>query len=174
MIHLLGFHEALAKQGMFDYSISINDDGVTPQTEWRVYGKKDTLKLSFNDVWLDDNGRQMIWANNGAVPIIGGKLTDPKILDQVAAFHKKNPDLLDFNNETLIHCWAGVSRSSSVLLFLLMLKGLDFNTALNGILEIRPFARPNLILVGEMEKRFNDFTMLDAIKKRLNYNTLNG
>lgn len=173
MIHLLGFHEAKTREGFFDYSISINDADQPKATEWRVHGKIDTLKLSFNDVWLDDEGHQMIWANNGAVRIIGGKLTEPKVLDDVEAFHKKHPDLLSFNRETLIHCWAGVSRSSSVLLFLLLLEGQSFDDALNYIMAVRPFARPNLILVEEMGKRFKDDSFLPKIKKRLDYSVLN-
>lgn len=58
MITILGYQEALARQGEFDFVISINDANIQPI--FRVRGKEDTLYLNFNDVWFDDEGQKTI------------------------------------------------------------------------------------------------------------------
>jgi protein-tyrosine phosphatase len=55
----------------------------------------------------------------------------------------------------LIHCWAGHSRSVSIVLFYLMNKTRDFKTvdaALQFIQEKRPTINPNLGFLAQLRK----------------------
>jgi predicted protein tyrosine phosphatase len=57
----------------------------------------------------------------------------------------------------LIHCQAGISRSASVTIYYLMRKeGIDYDTALNQLRDIRPIVSPN----RWFEKQLRDMNLL--------------
>ena len=55
-----------------------------------------------------------------------------------------------------------------------MLKnGYEIEDALNEILAIRPFVRPNLVMAGYMENLLEKPGIVTHLKSNLDYNTLN-
>lgn len=174
-IHLLGYQEAKAREGQFVNSISINDHNIEPR--FRVYGTKSTLELNFNDIWLNEQGEKTIWAGNSAYILPPDQAHSPlpskEILSAVTKYLDNNPNFL--HEESLIHCWAGVSRSSSIVLYILLREGLLVEEAMSAILSARPIARPNLILCGYMEEELNgkiDGSITNHLKEILDYTKL--
>ncbi len=175
MITLLGYMEAIQHEqthGKFDYSVSIND--ANPEPSFRVYGSKATLLLNFNDVWLNENGKKTIWNGINAyeLPDEVAAITPLPGKDVIEKFSKFCDDHPDFENaNSLIHCWAGVSRSSSFVMYLILCYGMSIEYAISSMLETRPIVRPNLILSGYMEEIF-DMKIVDYLKNRLDYTRL--
>ena len=68
-------------------------------------------------------------------------------------FIKKNAD-----NNILIHCFMGRSRSASLITFYLMKeKGWDYDTCINIILEKRPFVNPNAGFVEQLKEYYDKY-----------------
>ena len=147
---ILDWQTAKQNEDKFDYSISVGDLNGR-QEGYTVKGKIDTLELNFNDIWIID-GKRYIWAGDQPHQLPEGNdqpLPSRDVLETVDAFIKKNPDFAEKNS--VIHCWAGVSRSTAIALYIIMR---NFNhtpeEAMNIIKSVRPIARPNLNLADHM------------------------
>jgi predicted protein tyrosine phosphatase len=170
-LEILGYHEAKSREGQFEYVISIND--ASTEYSWRVIGTKATLFLNFNDVWYDEQGRMTIWGGPSSftLPEEEAKRTQvpgKDILDAVDAFIEQNPNFISKEAKTMVHCWAGVSRSSSIVLYIMLKTGYSLDNALKILSLARPQARPNLVLVGHMEEKLG-IKIVDTLRSRLDY-----
>ena len=170
MIEILSFYEAKKREGEFKYVISINDHLLYPI--FRVYGTKSNCNLNFNDIW-EKNGTYWIWAGDRATPCPDKEvfLPEENQLDLVDSFLMVYPDFLE--SKSLIHCWAGISRSSSIYLYILLKSGYHFDDAMKKILEVRPFARPNLTLASYMKDKLNlNYDVRELLLNRFDYSLL--
>ena len=82
------------------------------------------------------------------------------IFENAYDFVKRN-----LNHNILVHCYMGISRSSSFVIFYLMKEcGWDYETCIDFIREKRPTADPNY----GFERQLKDY-YYEHIKKRSNY-----
>ena len=60
---------------------------------------------------------------------------------------------LEDTDRLLIHCWAGISRSTALALAVWIQKhGKDYNAASKWLIETRPIACPNRLIAGYADK----------------------
>lgn len=163
-IEVLSYNEGKAKEGKWDYVISVND--YNPLPVFRVFGNKGTALFNFNDIWLDD-GVKYIWSGSGRKVLETNEpLPSKELFHQLDCFLHAYPEILQ--KGFMIHCWAGVSRSSIILLYLFVKYfNMTKEEALDQILKIRSFARPNLYLA-----QFIDSELPSYLKQRLDYTTI--
>ncbi|OTF74650.1 hypothetical protein BLA29_007868 [Euroglyphus maynei] len=78
------------------------------------------------------------------------------VSDKIHEFLQKFPD-----NSVLIHCMAGVSRSSALIIaYLIKYHKMTTREGFELVKMIRPFIRPNIAFVGQLmafEEKLNDF-----------------
>lgn len=61
------------------------------------------------------------------------------------------------NDRVLVHCWAGISRSTAAALIIMyILYNKDINRAVERLLEIRPAAAPNKLLCKYADEILNN------------------
>lgn len=73
------------------------------------------------------------------------------------------------NENVLVHCRAGVSRSASVVIAYLMLyENMDFDTAMEHLRKVRPCISPNYGFMRQLRSLNNsDETIIEEIKTNL-------
>lgn len=70
-------------------------------------------------------------------------------MDQVKTFILTNPNFL--NQNSMVHCYAGISRSSAIALFTMLLLKKDLEKSIKTLRARRPFIRPNLDVASLIE-----------------------
>lgn len=112
--------------------------------------------------WLDSANHLKLAMNDIAAPVDG--LTTPARNHAV--------DLLTFlerwrgEGPIVIHCWAGISRSSAAALAALALfnPGADLSILTAHLRQRAPFAHPNRMLVGLVDRELQlDGALIDAV-----------
>lgn len=135
-------------------------------SDWLVYPKVPVLHLI-----MDDIPYQMQFLD-GSLGIVPKEEHVRKAID----FAKNHDDIL-------IHCFAGVSRSSGMALAIFMDEYLNHEKAYDKVIEIRDCARPNLSIIKHIQNIFgiNDDALLSYIAEnqavkdktfRENYNAI--
>lgn len=61
---------------------------------------------------------------------------------------QKAVDFIDKGGDVIVHCHAGISRSTAMVLGYFMYKGIDYKSAVEKLLEIRPNAKPNMLILN--------------------------
>lgn len=80
-----------------------------------------------------------------------------KLAEHLKLYMNEQPNI-----SVLIHCIAGISRSSASAIILLEELGYTPNDAINTVLNVRPIAEPNMLML-EIYKDYKEMTqMLDA------------
>ena len=68
-------------------------------------------------------------------------------------------------NNVLVHCFAGVSRSASVVIaYLMKYHKMEYNSALNYVKSKRPWVNPNYGFQGQL-RRYNIFLKNQKLKE---------
>lgn len=71
-------------------------------------------------------------------------------LDHVFEFTKELTD----DDRVLVHCLAGISRSTAVAIAIMMQHGMDYYDAYNHIEMIRPILEPNKLIISYIDRHF--------------------
>jgi len=131
-LHILGLYEALDKPPCgYNYIVSLNDaDYKGPFPEPLEGGT--ICRVHFDDVTPED--QEMF---GGTVLATGDNLSE--ILDY--SKHFAEDDLV------LVHCFAGISRSSATACAILRQHGMDYEDIRAYVQTIRPIAWPNSYLL---------------------------
>lgn len=72
-------------------------------------------------------------------------------IEQSMAFIKASRDV-NPNARVLVHCYMGVSRSSSIIIAFLITQGMSFEEAFKSLTNVHPRADPNVGFVRQLEK----------------------
>lgn len=89
-------------------------------------------------------------------------------LDQdLTKFFKSSHEFIEEGNKTgraiLIHCQAGISRSSAILIsYLIVRRGLSYDEAIALVRKSRPIVRPNSSFVQQLQKAEQTLKSLKA------------
>jgi predicted protein tyrosine phosphatase len=71
-------------------------------------------------------------------------------LDQVLEFSKDFTD----DDRVLVHCLAGISRSTAIAIAIVMQHGMDYYDAYNHVEMIRPILEPNKLIIRYVDAHF--------------------
>lgn len=93
--------------------------------------------------------RKMFWFDD--VPEGYNDGPERKDIDEIIA-HVKEKDLLNPEKKVLVHCFAGISRSTATAISLLVMRGWKIDSAINHIHIQRPHMWPNELVL----KHFDD------------------
>ena len=125
------------------YLISVIDPGYEPETPKFV---QNHLKLGFDDIIKVSTENHIFRLNTKEIPQLPPNKSH---IDSIEKF----TDNWDVNEDIVIHCWCGVSRSMATATYL-MCKADSSNIDRNirYIRFIAPHANPNKILINLFEK----------------------
>jgi hypothetical protein len=127
-----------------------NDD--IDQNLWTKYkNKMFTVKYSISTEEFDEFSKQLSIYNNKPMIEVG--------------YHFINM-AVELNQNILVHCMAGISRSVSIVIYYLMKKyHINYKDALNTVRKRREIANPNnsfRLQLSEYQKKRDQFTEKDA------------
>lgn len=117
-------------------SISNYGDRTYIHTPYRNLENKNILRLSFEDD-LEDS------------------FQSPKLehINLIEDYY--NTKLKEGNNNLLIHCEAGISRSSATALYILLLQGNDIYESIEKLKNIKDDVRPNLKMINFIDNNLS-------------------
>lgn len=121
-------------RGEVDYLISIGGDDRLPSAFNKAPHR---LRLVFDDI----DGESMASIMAGYVP------PSEEDIRKIADFGRRVPE----GARLLIHCAAGISRSTAAGMIVLMARGMTYFEALQEVKRIRPQARPNALMLAIWE-----------------------
>jgi predicted protein tyrosine phosphatase len=120
----------------------------TPHRDFKGVDANSHLKLTFNDINLDTPG------------LIAPKASDAqKLLNFIESWDQKNP--------LLIHCWAGISRSTAAAFTALCLlrPNADEMSLARNLREASASATPNRLIVAQIDSLLGrEGRMLSAVE----------
>ena len=144
MLKIVDFIDAFYQGPQFDVVFSIRnpgDDGKAipvfgfDQSIGEAKGKHKTYRYFFWDIANDNDGCPSLEHLNQMAIDFG---------EFLASEHQT----------CLFHCTAGVSRSTSAALYLLLLDGYQLDDAVNFLKMVRPIAQPNLKVLRLLDEMF--------------------
>ena len=125
------------------YLISVIDPGYEPETPKFV---EKHLKLGFDDIVKISSENKIFRLNTDDIP---QTLPAENHIDSIIDFTKNYQD----NENIVIHCWCGVSRSMATATYLMCKKNLDnIENNIKYIRFIAPHANPNKLLIKLFEE----------------------
>lgn len=133
-IRVTDFSTSLVRQRDFDHVIGLLDPGF--RREWEPKLKGDLKRSMF---WVDD-----IWFGPHAP-------TEELVREIVEVIHQKG--LLEHSKKVLVHCFAGISRSTATAIGLLIMRHPDWTMEqiYNQMEIIRPIMYPNESIIGHFD-----------------------
>jgi predicted protein tyrosine phosphatase len=130
MIHvssLRALNSVTARLGSYDLLTLLSPD--YPQTDWREFACERHLRLAFHDIFE---------------PIVGLTAPDRDLMQAVLDFGRSS----EHQRALLIHCWAGISRSSAAAYAIACDRNPGFERDIAIELRRRsPSATPNRLMV---------------------------
>ena len=140
------------------YLISVIDPGYEPETPKSV---EKHLKLGFDDIIKISSDNHIFRTNIDEIPQSPPNMSH---IDSISAF----TNTWNVNDNIVIHCWCGVSRSMATATYLLCKKNLyNIENNIKYIRSIAPHANPNKLLIklfeqnlgtnGEIAKSYEKF-----------------
>ena len=128
------------------FVISVIDPGYAPETP---KGVKYHLKLGFDDIVKISPENKIFRLNTDDIP---QTLPAENHIDSIIDFTKNYED----NENIVIHCWCGVSRSMATATYLLCRNNRStIETNIKYIRNIAPHANPNKLLIKLFENKLN-------------------
>ena len=128
------------------YLISVIDPGYEPETPKTV---QKHLKLGFDDIVKVSSDNHIFRNNINEIPQLPPNYSH---IDSIAEFTNK----WDTQEDIVIHCWCGVSRSMATATYLLCrFDSSDIDRNIRYIRSIAPHANPNKILINLFEDSLN-------------------
>tara|TARA_B110000196_G_C21085166_1_gene634579 strand:- start:401 stop:964 length:564 start_codon:yes stop_codon:yes gene_type:complete len=125
------------------YLISVIDPGYAPETPKSV---KSHLKLGFDDITKISPDNHIFRLNTDEVPQLPPNQFH---IDSIAEF----TNLWKVDEDIVIHCWCGVSRSMATATYLMCKKNInDIENNIKYIRSIAPHANPNKLLIKLFEE----------------------
>ena len=128
------------------FVISVIDPGYAPETP---NGVKYHLKLGFDDIVKISSENKIFRLNTDDIP---QTLPAENHVKSIVDFTKNYED----NENIVIHCWCGVSRSMATATYLLCKNNtLTIERNIRYIRNVAPHANPNKLLIKLFEKKLN-------------------
>ena len=128
------------------FVISVIDPGYAPETP---NGVKHHLKLGFDDIIRISSDNKIFRLNKDEIPQI---LPAETHVNSIVDFTKYYED----NENIVIHCWCGVSRSMATATYLLCRNNTStIEQNIKYIRKIAPHANPNKLLIKLFENKLN-------------------
>ena len=128
------------------FVISVIDPGYAPETPKDVTYH---LKLGFDDIVKISSENKIFRLNTDDIP---QTLPAENHIDSIIDFTKNYED----NENIVIHCWCGVSRSMATATYLLCRNNIStIETNIKYIRNIAPHANPNKLLIKLFENKLN-------------------
>ena len=125
------------------YLISVIDPGYEPDTPKTVQRH---LKLGFDDIVKISPDNHIFRNNIEEIPQLPPNKSHISLIEQ---FTNK----WDVNEDIVIHCWCGVSRSMATATYLMCKKNLnEIDNNVKYIRSIAPHANPNKLLIKLFEE----------------------
>jgi len=125
------------------YLISVIDPGYEPETPKSV---QNHLKLGFDDIINISSNNHIFRNNTDEIPQLPPNKSH---IESISKFTNK----WDVNEDIVIHCWCGVSRSMATATYLMCKKNLDnIENNVKYIRSIAPHANPNKLLIKLFEE----------------------
>lgn len=112
----------------------------TDLTGWRVVS---ILDPGARQVYLGGN-QITVWFHDITEPMPDLKEPSEEIVFKILDECKKD----EKGTKTLVHCTAGISRSTAIAWGILIAKGRDPLGAAKHIMQVRPIALPNMLIVS--------------------------
>ena len=124
------------------YLISVIDPGYVPKTP---KGVTHHLKLGFDDIIKVSDENKIFRSNTDEVPQMPPNLDH---IDSIVSFINN----CDLDEDIIIHCWCGVSRSMATATYLLCYADkLNIDRNIRYIRSIAPHANPNKLMIRLFE-----------------------
>ena len=124
------------------YLVSVIDPGYAPETP---KGVKNHLKLGFDDIIEISSNNKIFRLNTDEIPQI---LPAEEHVNSIANF----TSTYAYDEDIVIHCWCGVSRSMATATYLMCKKNLvNIDNNVKYIRSIAPHANPNKLLIKLFE-----------------------
>ena len=125
------------------YLISVIDPGYAPETPKSV---QKHLKLGFDDIVNISADNHIFRLNTEEIPQTPPNLSHIDSISEFTSNWKVDEDIV-------IHCWCGVSRSMATATFLMCKKSLEnIDNNIKYIRSIAPHANPNKLLIKLFEQ----------------------
>lgn len=125
------------------YLISVIDPGYEPETPKTAYKH---LKLGFDDIEKISPDNHIFRTNTEEIPQLP---PNHEHIESISQF----TNTWDVNEDIVIHCWCGVSRSMATATYLMCKKNLDnIENNIKYIRSIAPHANPNKLLIKLFEE----------------------
>ena len=125
------------------YLISVIDPGYVPETPKSV---QKHLKLGFDDIVKISADNNIFRLNTDEIPQLPPNLSH---IDSISEFTSH----WNVDEDIVIHCWCGVSRSMATATYLMCKKNLgNIDNNIKYIRSIAPHANPNKLLIKLFEE----------------------
>ena len=126
--------------------ISVIDPGYAPKTP---KGVEHHLKLGFDDIVEISSFNNLFRDNLNIVP---QTLPNQIHIDSIIQFSK----LINPEDNVVVHCWCGVSRSMATATYLLCRQNLNnIDRNIRYIRSVAPHANPNKLMIRLFEEKLN-------------------
>ena len=142
------------------YLISVIDPGYAPETP---KGVKNHLKLGFDDIIEISSNNKIFRLNTDKIPqTLPGEEHVNSIIDFTSTY--------SFEEDIVIHCWCGVSRSMATATYLLCRESkTSIENNIKYIRNIAPHANPNKLLITHFERKLNVGSEISNSYKKFPY-----
>ena len=128
------------------FVISVIDPGYAPETP---KGVEHHLKLGFDDIVKISPENKIFRLNTNDIP---QKLPAENDINSIVEFTKNYKD----DENIVIHCWCGVSRSMATATYLLCRNNTStIEENIKYIREVAPHANPNKLMIKLFENKLN-------------------
>ena len=130
------------------YLISVIDPGYEPDTPQSV---QKHLKLGFDDIVKVSPENHIFRLNTEEIPQLPPNQSH---INSIELFTNE----WDVNDDIVIHCWCGVSRSMATATYLMCKKNLEnIENNIKYIRSIAPHANPNKLLIKLFEESLGTY-----------------
>ena len=158
-IKVTDFENSMAIQGNFDHVIGILDPSMKGHLEERLWKIKNRTMF-----WFDDT----INTSGGLRPP-----SESHIADIINLIREKELDSI--HKSVLIHCAAGISRSTATAIGLLIMRGWSVSQAFENVHIMRPQMWPNELVLKHFDTLLNlDGALIEFDKTWKRDNLLTG
>ena len=128
------------------YLVSVIDPGYAPETP---KGVKNHLKLGFDDIIEISSNNKIFRLNTDEIPQI---LPAEEHVNSIANF----TSTYTYDEDIVIHCWCGVSRSMATATYLLCRENkTNIENTIKYIRNLAPHANPNKLLINHFENKLD-------------------